>query len=415
MPVAFSSDRVWRPAPPPPLRAGIAVLYETRCVPPNASRSAKMLRPGGGDAAGPDAFLRPDGGVEVGGPPLQSPLTHSYGPAKGAGTLAVSATERIVNLALFLASAHRPVSALEIAQSVAGYPTGQNEAAFNRMFERDKDDLRRAGLVISIDRSEEAERYRFEPDATFAETVELTPVEAMELRAACVAMLADASFPYTADLRTAIAKIVAVAGSPMGSSSAILPSASADESPETQSVIVADLTLAIAARKRARFAYTGAGGRRSDREVEPWGLFARDGRWYLVANDPSAAGERVFAVSRIRDLAVEQSRPKTPDFERPEGFDVSRFMLMPFQFGAGTHEATLRMTGAAAHRAVALTAGQGALTKADGAVVWHVPVADETLLARWIVENGPGVEAVAPDSLREALASGLRKVAERHA
>jgi len=86
--------------------------------------------------------------------------------------MAVSATERIVNLALFLASAHRPVSATEISLSVAGYPRDQNEAAFNRMFERDKDDLRAAGLVITIDRSGDVESYRFDPDATYADAVE---------------------------------------------------------------------------------------------------------------------------------------------------------------------------------------------------------------------------------------------------
>jgi proteasome accessory factor B len=324
-------------------------------------------------------------------------------------------TERIVNLALFLASAHRPVSASEISHQVAGYPAGQNEAAFNRMFERDKDDLRQAGLVITLDRTGDVERYLFDPDATFSENVELTPVEARELRAASAAMLSDPSFPYTDDLRAAVAKLVAAVGAPVGSSNAILVSASADESPQAQGAAVAELTRAVAIRKRARFSYTGAGGGRSIREVEPWGLFARDGRWYLVAHGPAAAGERVFAVARMDDLTIEPSRPKTPDFERPEGFDVSRFMLMPFQFGPERHEAVLRLTGPAARRAVALTAGQGTLTQAaDGAIVWRIPVADESLLARWVVDNGPGIETTAPDSLRETLASGLRKVVELH-
>jgi proteasome accessory factor B len=329
--------------------------------------------------------------------------------------MAGNATERIVNLALFLASAHRPVSATEIAAGVAGYPAGQNEAAFNRMFERDKEDLRQSGLVITLDRTGDVERYRFDPDATFSESIALTPVEAMELRAAAAAMLADASFPYTTDLRTAVAKIVAAAGTPMGSSSAILPSPSADETPEAQGVAVAELTRALTARKRTRFSYTGAQGKLSRREVEPWGLFARDGRWYLVANDPSAGGARVFAVSRMEDLAVESSRPKTPDFERPAGFDVAAFMLMPFQYGPRTVEARLRFAGAAAGRAVTLTAGQGTLTRsADGSVVWRVPVADQSLLARWIVENGPGIEPLSPPSVREHLVEGLREAEALH-
>jgi len=329
--------------------------------------------------------------------------------------MAARPADAIVNLARFSASAHRAVSATEIASSVAGYPAGQSDAAFNRMFERDKDDLRQAGLVITIDRSGEVERYRFDPDATFAETVELSHVEAMELRAAAAAMLGDASFPYTEDLRRAVAKIVAVAGTAVGSSSGIAPSLSADETPQEQGALVAELTAAIASRKRARFGYTGAEGRRSRREVEPWGLFAKDGRWYLVASDPEAGGVRVFAVSRMEDLEVEQARPKTPDFEPPEGFDVASYMLMPFQYGPKTAEATLRFSGSAARRAVALASGQGRLTSAgDGTVLWRVPVADLRLLRRLVVANGPGIEAVSPVELQEALTAGLREVIEAH-
>lgn len=329
--------------------------------------------------------------------------------------MSVSASERIVNLALYLASARRPVSAKDIATRVGGYPTGQNETAFGRMFERDKDDLRRAGFVIDVDRSDDTERYRFDPGATFSGVVELGPVEAVELRAAAAAMLSDPSFPYTDDLRLALAKITAAADSPIGSASTVVTALSADEDPAAQGAAVAELTAAIAARKHASFAYTGATGRASRRRVEPWGLFARDGRWYLVAMDPEADGVRVFAVTRIDALAIDEARPKTRDFERPPDFDVRAWMLMPFQYGPRTTEATLRLTGQAARRASALTSGQGALSRAaHGAVMWRVPVADETLLARWVAANGPGIEIVAPGSLRDALESGLRTVVELH-
>jgi proteasome accessory factor B len=329
--------------------------------------------------------------------------------------MGVSASERIVNLALYLASARHPVSAREIAEQVAGYPAGQNDAAFGRMFERDKDDLRRAGFVVEIDRTQETERYRFNSDATFSGVVALGPVEAVELRAAAAAMLADPSFPYTDDLRLALAKITAAADSPVGPASAIGPSLSADEDPAAQGSAVAELTGAIAARKRASFSYTGATGLASRRRVEPWGLFARDGRWYLVAMDPAAGDVRVFAVARIGGLDVEQARPKTPDFERPADFDVRAWMLMPFQFGARTHEATLRLTGAAASRATALVSGQGTLSRAaDGATLWRVPVSDETLLARWVAVNGPGIDVISPQSLREELRTGLRKAVVLH-
>jgi proteasome accessory factor B len=328
--------------------------------------------------------------------------------------MGVTASERIVNLALFLASARRPVSAQEIAAGVAGYSPEQNPAAFGRMFERDKDDLRHAGLVIEIDRSDTVERYRVDVDATFSDVVELSPIEAVELRAAAAAMFGDPSFPYAEDLRLALAKLTAASDVRVRASSAALTALSADEDPAAQGAAVARLTHAIGARKRASFSYTGAEGRTSQRTVEPWGLFARDGRWYLVARDPAADGVRVFAVARIAGLDVESAHLKTPDFDVPEDFDVRTWMLMPFQYGAQTREATLRFTGSAAHRAEALTAGQGALERTAGGALWRVPFADEMLLARWIAANGPGIEVVSPDSLRASLAAGLREVVKQH-
>lgn len=328
--------------------------------------------------------------------------------------MAVDASERIVNLALYLASAHQAVSANEIASHVAGYPAGQSPEAFGRMFERDKDDLRAAGLVLVVDRSGDVERYRVDEDATFSETLALTPVEAVELRTAAAAMLADESFPFTDDLRPAIAKVVAATHSAAGHADAIIPSPSADEAPATQGPLVAELTRAVTDRKRVTFDYVGAQGRRSRREVEPWGLFARDGRWYLVAFDPSAEDERVFAVPRISGLTV-APRPKSPDFEPPAGFDIARHMVMPFQFGARATEAVVRLTGPAARRAEALTAGQGTLSRdGDGTYLWRVMVADGPLFARWIVHAGHGVDVVSPAELRLFVRSGLEEVVRLH-
>jgi proteasome accessory factor B len=327
----------------------------------------------------------------------------------------VDATERIVNLAFYLAAAHRPVSASEISSHIAGYPPGQTPEAFGRMFERDKEDLRAAGLVVILDRSGDVERYRLDEGATFAETVALTAVEAVELRTAAAAMLADESFPFTDDLRPAIAKIVAAAQTPAGHAGAVLASASADEAPEAQGAAVAELAAAVAGRKKVRFGYTGAQGRESQRDVEPWGLFARDGRWYLVAFDPQGDGVRIFAVSRIRGLSA-APRPKTPDFDSPTDFNVAGYMLMPFQYGPRAVDATLRFTGPAALRAQALVADQGDLRpEADGAYTWTVPVASEELLARWVVANGPGIEAVAPPSLAARVREGLAEVIRIHA
>lgn len=325
----------------------------------------------------------------------------------------IDASERIVNLALYLADARRPVTAEQVRTDVAGYGADQEPAAFARMFERDKDELRSAGLVITVDASGGTEAYRLDADATYSGRLELDRRETLELRAAGVAALADPSFPFRADLRYAIAKIMAAVDSP--DLPAVPPAAAltADEDPRAQGEAVSRLMDAVSARKRASFRYTGAAGKRSDRTVEPWGLFARGGRWYLVGLDPEAGAARVFTVARMTDLAVNGVRPKSPDFERPADFDVNGWMLAPFQYGGEAVPGLVRFSGPAAARAESLAGGQGSLERGgDGTVLWRVGVADPRLFARWAVDAGAAVEVLEPPAAREALLAGLRKAAE---
>lgn len=76
--------------------------------------------------------------------------------------MAIAKAERLMNLALCLLGARRPLTKRELRASIEAYveafgsgtASGPGEAAtgseesFSRMFERDKDDLRELGLVI---------------------------------------------------------------------------------------------------------------------------------------------------------------------------------------------------------------------------------------------------------------------------
>src|SRR5690349_25135516 len=70
--------------------------------------------------------------------------------------MAIAKAERLMNLALCLLGTRRPLSKRELRDSIEAYVeafrpgTGAagSDDSFNRMFERDKDDLRELGLVI---------------------------------------------------------------------------------------------------------------------------------------------------------------------------------------------------------------------------------------------------------------------------
>ena len=62
----------------------------------------------------------------------------------------IDLAERLLNLAMYLARNPQGVTAEQCREQVDGYTTdpSQNEAAFKRMLERDKEMLRETGMVI---------------------------------------------------------------------------------------------------------------------------------------------------------------------------------------------------------------------------------------------------------------------------
>lgn len=323
------------------------------------------------------------------------------------------AVERLVNLAFFLAHARTPVSAEQIRANVAGYPGDQDYDAFIRMFERDKDALRSAGFAIEA--AENA--YRLDAAATFASQVELKAADAAALRAVGLALLDDPAFPFAQDLRLALAKLGTGEGlATLENTGAPVVAHIADEDPELQGSLVSMLDEAVSAHKRVTFDYTNAAGEHKHHEVEPYGLFVRDGRWYLVGRDTRIDEQRVYALFRMANAVVNAAKPKTADFAVPDGFTVSSFIAQPFQYGRDeAAPAIVRFSAEHAWRAEALTGGAGELVpNADGSVDWHTTMRDPRRLLRWVVENGPGLTAIEPPELARMLEDSLAKVVALH-
>jgi predicted DNA-binding transcriptional regulator YafY len=321
------------------------------------------------------------------------------------------AVERLLNLALCFASAREPVTAERIRADVTGYPAEQDQAAFLRMFERDKDELRASGFIIEAD---EAGFYTLDRAATFAAPIDLTPQQTAAVRTAGAAMLSDPSFPYHDDLRLALAKIAT------GVDVDFVPAAAqlADEDPARQGDVVAALSRAAAHGKLSRFEYTNSYGASAPHHVEPYGLFLHDGRWYLVGRDTARDEVRTYTVSRMESVWTDSARLATRDFERPADFDVRSFVRLPFQYGpaAEQFEALVRFEPHAAWRAPGLAAGQGVLSaEEDGAVTWRVDASSRSRLLRFVIENGPGLSVVEPASAAAELAQRLGEVERAHA
>lgn len=320
------------------------------------------------------------------------------------------AAERLVNLALLLASTRQPVTAAQCRAAGIGYPEGQDDAAFIRMFERDKDALRAAGLVIDVASSGETEAYRLDAEATYARPIELAPDEVAAIRAIAAALAEDHDFPFQEDLALALGKLgTGTQDGPLATTQL------SDQSAVGQSLYARALAEAVQTRKTVTFGYTNARGESRERAVDPYGVFFRGGVWYMAGRDREIDDIRTFAVGRIEDLDVNPLRPHTPDFDRPAGFDVREHERLPFQFGEDAVSARIRFESDVAWRAESLARGRGRLTSLpDGSAVWTIEVADLERLASWLVDEGPGILPVDPPELVEALGDGLRAVVNAH-
>jgi proteasome accessory factor B len=324
----------------------------------------------------------------------------------------IDPAERLVNLALLLAATPRHVTAEQCRAAGLGYPESQDGVAFIRMFERDKEALRASGLVIDVatDPHTDVEAYRLDAEATFARPIDLAGDEVSSLRAVAAALADDPSFPFREDLALALGKLGAAGHDrPMATTQLV---GSAD--PEI-ALHVEALAEAVRLRKGVTFDYTNSNGAQRARHVDPYGLFFREGQWYLTGCDTDKHEIRTYAVERLRSLDVNPARPRTPDFERPAGFDVRQQERLPFQYGPVMHEVRIRFEPDLAWRAERLSRGHGSIEMlSDGSAVWTVEAADLERLASWIVDEGPGLHAVQPPELLSALADGLRRVVDAH-
>lgn len=319
--------------------------------------------------------------------------------------------ERLVNLALFLAAARSPVTAEECRAHVAGYPPDQDDAAFGRMFERDKEDLRATGLALVTTRAGATDAYALDADATFAPPLAFAAEELARLRSVGAALLADPAFPMREELRLALLKVLP------GLPSAAATSAGGDawEPAEREGSIAAELLAAVAARKRASFDYVNARGDRARRGVEPYGLFVHAGGWYLVGRDLARGEPRTFALARASALSVNAAAPKHADFDLPAGFDVRAYLIVPFAYGGARFRAVVRATSGAAPRLRALAQGRGVLTEMpDGALTWETEAADVDALARWTIAHGPGLAILEPRRAAARVRRAAQEVAAAH-
>ncbi|HEY9291140.1 MAG TPA: WYL domain-containing protein [Microlunatus sp.] len=314
-------------------------------------------------------------------------------------------TERILNLTICLLVTRTFLPKSRIREIVEGYHD-LSDQAFERTFERDKEELRRLGIPLQVGSYdplfEDEPGYRIERS-----DFELPPIE-LDAEEAAVVGVAARSWQHAAvaeSTRSALTKLRAAGIEPDASQlSSLQPSVSANE-PAFE-----PLWHAVLDRVRVSFGYRGG----DTRTLEPWGMTSNHGRWYVIGHDTDRDATRMFKLSRISSTPKRVSREGA--YEVPADLDLRSLArsLAPEEPRATAVIAirpgkapNLRRHGhpASAERLAALD-----LTWPTGFEVVEVGFADLTFTADEIAGYAADAVVLAPAELRTAVIDRLRSV-----
>ena len=227
-------------------------------------------------------------------------------------------TERLINLTMALLATKRFLSKSEIFSKVAGY--SGSDVTMERLFERDKDDLRTLGIPIQVGSHEplfgDEPGYRI-PESEYALTLgELTPAELSYLSLAAK-LWRNRLFSESGAM--ALLKIDSLGGSifseEFGQSLLTL---------ENESPLFPALWEAITNHRIISFIYHSKSV--AVRNVAPYGLTLWHGSWYLVGEDQERDEIRVFRISRISSELTFNS--KSDAFQVPKDFSIESHLIM---------------------------------------------------------------------------------------
>jgi proteasome accessory factor B len=313
-------------------------------------------------------------------------------------------TERLLNLVICLLSTRRPLTKAQIRQAVPQYAENASTEAFDRMFERDKDELRELGIPLETTSQgalfDDEVGYRVDRDAYALPDVHLAPDELAVLGLASrVWQQASLAGPAA----RALTKLSAL-GVPPDERSLI----GLEPRVRTAEPAFDALWSAVRDRVPVQFTYrTQSSGEVATRTVEPWAVTSWHGRWYLTGFDRDRQAPRVFRLTRV-ESAVRRIGD-AGEYEVPKDHDP-RLMVgdQSVERPGRTARLLIREGGGQTLRRRAVTVS--ATAQAEGRDEVVVEFDDTDVLATELVTYGAVALVVEPDDLREAVVRRLRGV-----
>jgi len=305
-------------------------------------------------------------------------------------------SERLVNLTIALLATKRYLTKSEIFRTVEGYE-GSSEA-MERMFERDKDDLRSLGIVIELGTFDPL----FEDEAGYRITPSSYQLDLGDLDGTDIALLSIAASAWTGaalerESTSALIKLASFGlDSDLEALSLLTPRVSGTDSNFS---VIAD---AIIRRSEIEFEYFGDDLSHQVRRVAPYSMRGQSGSWYVVGLDLDKQTLRTFRLDRV--AAEVRVGKKSNSYVIPQ--------TLPIEVAGQERDfALLRLRKNRGHQLRALAT----LVKSDDD--WDeisLPIVDPSWLLRAILWHRDDVVVLEPSALRKQVIDCLKELLELH-
>lgn len=203
----------------------------------------------------------------------------------------MSKTERQINLVFLLLNSKRGLTRSQIKESISDYRNSVSSSAFERMFERDKDELRGIGFFLESNQdmfsSSDEIYYKIKREDSFLNIDNLSLTDRLLLQIARSNLIINSDTP----LRT-LMKLDTV---PLSENIQV---GTTEPAKYSESILL--ILEAIADKKRITFPYQSRLSFETEtREVMPLRLIFRNMCHYLIGYDLNRADFRTYRLDRI--------------------------------------------------------------------------------------------------------------------
>ena len=349
----------------------------------------------------------------------------------------------------FLAGHRFPVALEQISRHVPAYRDlhpeegGGPDPSIQRMFERDKAELKEQGILIAVEIREGEAFYSLSfqdfslpflrlvqeahPNVRQAGQtleIEVEPRDAAAVVAGLRMLASQPGSPLRMPARSALRKLsfdfpdtlIAEPNKPESWDSVVQLQ---DPEVENSSEVVAILQKALENRDTVHLHYWSMRrGVSTQRDVDPWGLLYEAGKWYLIGRDHEAKVPRMYRVGRMDSVTIHRRPGGHPPFEIPSDFRIREWAdRQPWQFGPPEIplvEVRVLIRFPRSRWAERNGLGTPLIEHPNGDAERSFEVRDPDAFARWILGMGGDAQVMSPPEITSRIQALARELWGHH-